>query len=300
MKTFDHIAIIFNPKSTGDAPQMAKDLRDSIDGHFEVIQHRGTLYPTREAGHATQIAKEVSLRYKRPLIVSVSGDGGYNEVVNGAMMAKNESKQAQPVVAVMAAGNANDHKRVMHGQTPLIRLIKRGEPKYMDLINISATTSDFALTRYAHSYIGFGITPEVGHELNRHGKSRWNELWLTIKTLKDFTPFAITRGGVTKHYDNLIFANINEMAKVVKLDDTTTVHDGKFEVIAIRHRGKFAMIRRLVVATINGIHHPPSYSTYSFSTVETGPIQLDGEIEQLPADCAITIKSHANVIESLY
>ena len=40
----------------------------------------------------------------------------------------------------------------------------------MDLISISAASQDFELQRYAHSYIGFGITPEIGHELNQHGK----------------------------------------------------------------------------------------------------------------------------------
>lgn len=279
---------------------MAKDLRDSIDGHFEIIQKKSTLYPTARAGDAIDIAYDVASKYARPLIVSVSGDGGYNEVINGVMSARKLFPTQKPVVAVMAAGNANDHKRVMRGDTPLIRLIKHGKPKTMDLISITAKAEDFELERYAHSYIGFGITPEVGHELNRHGKNRWNELWLTLKTLKDFTPFAITRDGTTKHYDNLVFANINEMAKYVTLDDSSTVHDGKFEVIATRHRGKLNMIRRLIGAAISGFHRAPSYSTYSFSTVAAGPIQLDGEIEQLPGECAITIKSHANIIDTLY
>ncbi len=300
VKFFDHIAIIYNPKSTGDAPKMAKDLADSINGHFEIIQKKATLYPTKRAGDAIDIAEDVTKRCARPLIVSVSGDGGYNEVINGVMKAKKLFPAQRPVVAVMAAGNANDHKRVMRGDTPLIRLIKHPEPKQIDLISITAKTSDFELTRYAHSYIGFGITPEVGHELNRHGKSRWNEIWLTLKTLKDFTPFTIERDGVVKRYDNLIFANINEMAKFVKLDAKNTVHDGKFEVIAVRHRGKLNMLRKLVGAALSGFHRPPSFARYSFICIEASPIQLDGEIEQLPAQCKATIKSHQAIIETLY
>ncbi|MGB3023485.1 MAG: diacylglycerol kinase family protein [Candidatus Saccharimonadales bacterium] len=299
MSAYDHIAIIFNPKSTGDAPKMAKDLADSVNGHHEIIKRKATLYPTKKAGDAIEIAESIVQKFVSPLIVSVSGDGGYNEVINGVMSGvKHTSKQ--PIVAVMAAGNANDHKRVMRGDTPLIRLIKSAEPKSMDLISITAKANDFELFRYAHSYIGFGITPEIGHQLNQHGKSRWNEIWLTLKTLTNFQPFTIVRDGVAKSYDNLVFANINEMAKVVRLDSVNNVQDGKFEVIAIRHRGKLNMIRKMIDAAFHGFHRPPSYTTYSFTTTDAQPIQLDGEIEQLPADCAITIRSHASAITSLF
>lgn len=300
MKVFDHIAIIFNPKSTGDAKKTAKDLAETINGYFEIIQKKATLYPTQKAGDAIDIAYDVASKFARPLIVSVSGDGGYNEVINGVMNAKKLFPAQQPVVTVMPAGNANDHHRVMQGDTPLIRLIKAADIKPMDLISISATSQDFELQRYAHSYIGFGITPEIGHELNQHGKSRHNELWLTLKTIGQFTPYAVQRDGATRYYDSLVFANINEMAKFVKLDTKNTVHDGKFEVVAIRHRGKFNMIRSLLSATISGFHKPPSFSTYSFTTIDGQPIQLDGEIENLPAHCRVEIKAHAHSIDTLY
>ena len=38
--------------------------------------------PTERAGHARDLAKQAA-GTGRPLIVSVSGDGGYNEVVDG-------------------------------------------------------------------------------------------------------------------------------------------------------------------------------------------------------------------------
>jgi diacylglycerol kinase family enzyme len=300
MKVFDHIAIIYNPKSTGDAPKMAKDLFDSVNGHFEVIQKRATLYPTKRAGDAIEISYDIASKYARPLIVSVSGDGGYNEVINGVMAAKKLFPAQKPVVAVMGAGNANDHKRVMRSDTPLIRLIKRAEVKSFDLISLHAKAKDFDLQRYAHSYIGFGITPEVGHALNKHGKSRWNEAWLTFKTLKDFKPFSITRDDVTKLYDSLVFANINEMAKFVKLDSKNTVHDNQFEVVSVRHRGVFHTITSLVSAVVHGFKNAPSFSTFSFSLPEPQLVQLDGEIVELPEKSAVTIKSHHAAIDSLF
>ena len=300
MKVFDHIAIIYNPKSTGDAPKMAKDLFDSVNGHFEVIQKRATLYPTKRAGDAIEISYEIASKYARPLIVSVSGDGGYNEVINGVMAAKKLFPAQNPVVAVMAAGNANDHKRVMRSDTPLIRLIKKADVKTFDLISLHAKAKDFELMRYAHSYIGLGITPEVGHALNQHGKNRWNEAWLTLKTLKDFKPFEVLRDGTTKLYDSIVFANINEMAKFVKLDSKNTVHDDLFEVVAVRHRGMFHTITSLFSAVVHGFKNAPSVSTYSFTLPNSQLVQLDGEVVELPEKSTVTIKSHHAAIHSLF
>lgn len=300
MKVFDHIAIIYNPKSTGDAPKMAKDLYDSINGHYEIIQKKATLYPTKRAGDAIEIAHDVASKYARPLIISVSGDGGYNEVVNGAMAAKKLFPAQNPVVAVMAAGNANDHKRVMRDDTPLIRLIKRAEIKPIDLISLNVKAKDFDLKRYAHSYIGLGITSEVGHALNKHGKSRWNEAWLTFKTLKDFKPFTIERDGLRKLFDSIVFANINEMAKFVKLDTKNTMHDDQFEVVAVKHLGKLHTIISMFVAVFHGFKNAPSYKSYSFSLPDEQLVQLDGEVVELPKKSVVTIKSHNNAIDSLF
>ncbi len=300
MKPFDHIAIIYNPKSTGDAPKMAKDLYDSICGHYEVIRRKPSMYPTKHAGHALEIARKITTKHEYPLIISVSGDGGYNEVINGIMQGKQTRKKSNAVAAVMAAGNANDHKRVMRGNTPLIRLIKRAEPKPMDIISISAHKKGFSIERYAHSYIGFGVTPDVGHELNRHSKSRLNELRVILATLKNFQPITIERNDTQARYDNVIFANINEMAKVVKLDNKNTVHDNKFEVVAIKHRGRLHLIRSLIRAAIQGFHRSPSYQKYSFTLIDAQPVQLDGEIEKLPDNVAVMIKSHSDAILSLY
>src|SRR3954465_7379953 len=83
---FDRIVIVFNPHSTGDAPASAEQLRAELarrlpEGPLE-------LRPPQHAGHARDIAREVA-GTGRPLIVSVSGDGGYNEVVDGVMQAGN-------------------------------------------------------------------------------------------------------------------------------------------------------------------------------------------------------------------
>ena len=299
MPAFDHIAIIYNPGSTGDAPKLARELKQSVDRNHKSIGTKASLTPTKHAGHAVELAKKISLTYRRPLIVSVSGDGGYNEVINGAMQAKEQLRTARPVTAVVGAGNANDHRRVVRDR-PLIELIKEAKPKAFDLIHISAKAKDFNLNRYAHSYIGYGVTPQVGHELNKHGKSLLQEIKSILKTYRTYAPFKIERDGKRLTLDNLIFANINEMAKFIKLDEKNTMHDDKFEVIELHHRSKLRMLGTLLRAAVIGFKNPPSYSTYELKSFEKLPIQLDGEVEWLPRDCKATVSSKHAALDGLF
>lgn len=292
---FDHIAIIFNPQSTGDAPRLAKNLaRDLKKRGFTA-----KLEPTQRAGHASALARRISLKYARPLIISVSGDGGYNEVINGTMAAKDQSSQARPVVSVLGAGNANDHYRVMHDR-PIVELVAAGRVQTIDLIAISVQAPKFQLHRYAHSYIGFGITPEVGDQLNRHGKDLLSEIILVSKTFMKFQPFTIVHAGQRRVCDSLLFANINEMAKFVKLDDKNSIYDDSFKMIEFRHHGKLVLLCNLLKAAVVGLTNRPAFRKYQFTVSEELPVQSDGEIDQLPAGTEVTITSHHAAIDSLH
>ena len=107
-RPFRSVLLVYNPQSSGGgegkAHTLARDLRRlAPDLDVELV-------PTEYAGHARRIAESAARTY-RPLVVSVSGDGGYNEVVDGAM-AGGDGGHTGTVVAVTSAGNANDHRRV--------------------------------------------------------------------------------------------------------------------------------------------------------------------------------------------
>ena len=139
--SFDRIVVIFNPQSSGDGPQLADALRADLARRVpDVPVH---LCPTERAGHARDLAREAA-RTGHPLIVSVSGDGGYNEVVDGVMQAGNDNA----VCAVKAAGNANDHRRTT-AQRPLIDAITAGEVRRIDLLRLTIGDGVHARTQYA-------------------------------------------------------------------------------------------------------------------------------------------------------
>lgn len=292
-KSYETIEVIYNPNSTNDAEEKARSFQQKAKQAGYTVHLRATDH----AGHARTLAAEIASKHKRALIISASGDGGYNEVINGVMDAKKNHRSHQPVVAIIAAGNANDHKRLTRGDTSLVTLLKRNKPRPLELLRITSKSLD----RYAHSYIGLGITPEVGIELNRHNLNRWREALIVFHAFRKFTPFHILRDGKRHKLSSLIFANLPGMAKVIKLDtEQSSMGDGKFEVITFKYRGKFILLIDLLRSVVRGNAKALQVAEYTFMTTSKTPIQLDGEIETLGAKQEVQVKCMSNQIESLY
>ena len=279
-RPFDAVEIVFNPNSTGDAKELAQELADHLAERTPELAVQ--LRPTERAGHGREIARDAA-RAGRPLVVSVSGDGGYNDVVNGLMEAGADAAYA----AVLAAGNANDHRRVTK-ERPLIDGIVDGDVSRLDLLKISA--DDDREVRYAHSYIGLGITPTVALELEKGGKGSVKEVISTIRTFSKFRPFVIETGSGRESFDSVIFANIREMAKVAVLSEEGRPDDGEFEVIVLRHTAKWRVLTTAVRAALFGLGPQPSAREYRFTTVDPMPIQVDGEVSEFDRGVAVTVE----------
>ncbi len=287
-RRFDTITIIFNPNSTGDAPKLAEELRDELVPALPDTEVR--LTPTEHAGHAIDLAKEAASS-GNALVVSVSGDGGYNEVVNGVMA----SGADDVVCAVLAAGNANDHSRVT-GRKPLGEAIVEGQVRRIDLLRISIAGTDAAPAAeavYAHSYIGFGLTPIMAIDLEKGSKGAMKEMFSVVRTFRKFKPFEIRQSdGKRRKFDSLVFANISQMAKYATLSEADDhPADGKFEVITFPHMAKWKILLTALRASTKGLGDQPSYSQYRFSTLKPLPYQIDGEVKDVDAGTDITVDS---------
>jgi diacylglycerol kinase (ATP) len=271
---FDRIVVIFNPQSTGDAPQLAKQLEADLAERLPSTAVE--LRPTDHAGHARDLAREAA-ETGRPLIVSASGDGGYNEVVDGVMAAGNPDV----VCAVLAAGNANDHARVIADQ-PLVEAIVAGETRRIDLLRLTLGHAPATRIRYAHSYIGMGLTPIVAIDLEKGGKGSFREIVSVVRTFAKFRPFTIeVEGGGRKRFDSLLFANIPEMAKYATLSENGEPDDGRFEVVTLPHTSKWRLLGVAIRAATRGLGPQPKATHYAFTTLKPTPLQLDGELMEL-------------------
>ena len=173
MSAYTSIIIIYNPNSTGDGKHLAQELRDALlekDSNLPV-----KLVPTKHAGHAEELAYETAMATENPLIISSSGDGGYHEVVNGIIRAS--KKGARATAGLLPAGNANDHYQHMHGHS-IVKSIIEQKTHHVDVLTFKSSSDNKPIKRYAHSYIGIGLTPNVGQELNKTDLNWFKEIFI--------------------------------------------------------------------------------------------------------------------------
>lgn len=286
---FRRIVVIFNPNSTGNSPDNARALvadlaRERPDLPVELLE-------TGHAGHATQLARDAASTGDAVLVVSASGDGGYHEVINGILQAV-AAGHPETFAAVLPSGNANDHATTVHTR-PLLAAILAGDVTRLDVLSVQV---DSDLLRYAHSYIGLGLTPVAAVEINRHHFGAIKEVLAVARTFWAYRPFGIRHDGRTIRVDSLVFANIDRMAKYVNLSENGAPDDGRFEVVLIAHRSRPTLLAD-VLRAVTGHLRPHSRSEpYEFTTLTAMPLQLDGEVLELPAQATVTITCHPHAL----
>ena len=287
---YSTIAVIYNPNSTGSGETLAKNFKTQLEERLP--GQKVTLTETEHSGHGEELAYKIAKESKNPLIISSSGDGGYNDVVNGAMGAQHEG--AHPTTGLLPAGNANDHWHNLHNED-IVEQIVNGQSTKIDVLKIAGTYEGKPIEKYAHSYIGFGLTPIVGNELNKTKLNPLNEVFIVAKSLFAIKPVRLKIGKKPRAYESIIFSNVDVMSKYLKISQPSSMTDGKFEVTIFKRRNKIKLILLLLEASFKGVKEDAQVSEFKLTTVRKTLVQADGEILTLDAetDVLITIEKQA-------
>jgi diacylglycerol kinase (ATP) len=288
---FDRVVLIFNPARAGMATRI-DDLQRDLAADLPGLPIE--LLPTDFAGHARDLARSVAVA-GAPLIVSVSGDGGYNEVVNGVM----DVPASRAVCTVLPAGNANDHHR-SRPVRPLMGAFRESRVRRIDLLRITFRGADREQVQYAHSYVGFGLTPLMAIGIEKGGKGKILELISVARTLSGLRPFELVRAdGATAQFDSLILANISRMAKYGRVSESNHPDDGQFEVVTLPHAGRWKMALMTLRAVTLGLGRQPSVSSYAFTTRNAVPCQIDGEVVHVQAGTHVLVESARGALATI-
>lgn len=290
MKKITQVVILYNPKSTGASKDNAEALYHTLEKQLPpscTLKIRKTEY----AGHGEKIARFYAKQTPTTLLISSSGDGGYNEVINGALSVS----PAHVVTGVLPSGNANDHWNAL-GKEDITKDILTSHYKMIDVIKVSSVIGGQPWVRYAHSYVGIGVSPVIGKQLTKTKLNVINEKWLLLKQLFTFAYSKIIVNGKTVKYSSLLFSNIDRMSKVIRLSDELNVSDGKFEIHAVRHQTTYKILLYLLTAVTVGVQEHASKDSYEFTTITPLLIQLDGEVYKLDAHAKVSIESAHNAL----
>lgn len=280
---FDKIIVLYNPISTGDSKANAKEFVGALRGmapNFDIELHK-----TQHKRHAEEIAAKYSAKKGKWLIVSSSGDGGYNEVINGIFAG---SQSGTVVASVLPSGNANDHHAAMSSDN-LLQNIVQANIESIDVIQVKSIVNGKPWVRYAHSYTGIGITPKVGRELTIRQLNAFNEKWYVLKYLLAFKHVVLEIDGKRRRYSSIVFATIPKMSKVIKLADDARQDDGRMEVYLSEYRSFFGVLQLLLTASVKGLKQNRRLRRYQLRTTKPTLIQLDGEVTKLDAKVDVTV-----------
>lgn len=286
---FKKVVVIYNPNSTGQSKRNAESFKDELVAagfKGEVL-----LVGTEFAGHAEDITKEYAA--VSTLIVSSSGDGGYNEVVNGMIRAHSPA-----VVAVLPSGNANDH-HTANTTGELVSNILKGEVVKLEALKVTGTVNGQSWSRYAHSYVGFGLTPKVGKVLTERRPNAFTEKWYVLRHILDFKYVTLIRNGAKHRYSNLICSVITRMSKVVKLDEDAQADDGLMEIYETDHLTLLDVLKTLYHASTRGLQHSSRQHSIELTTIKSTLVQLDGEVFKLDANSKVSITCEKDLLTTV-
>ena len=234
---------------------------------------------TKYKGHAKKIVKELE---NIDLVISVGGDGTFNEIVSGNIL-----RDKKLVLSHIPIGTTND-LRSLFGLGKDIRknieIILSGDDRQIDICMLN--NNPFVYVS------GFGKFINLSYETSSKSKAKYGYLAYLVSGVKDFFKesymyeIEFTINGVTKRgkYSLGVISNANRIAginnfyKDVKLDDDT------FEVLFCSIRKRSDLLKslfRLGITDITKVSGVELYKTnkirIKFLNKLKKPWTMDGE-----------------------
>ena len=214
---------------------------------------------TKYAGHAKKIISELSDNID--LVISLGGDGTFNEVVTGNLKRKHKL-----LLSHIPLGTTNDLGATFGMEkNPLnnLKMILEGTVKELDICSIN----DVPFVYVA----GLGKFTDVAYDTPRKLKKNFGYLAYMINAIKSFNQKThlfemsyIANGETYKGlYSFVLICNASRMGGLEILQDVK-MNDGKFEVLLSNITTKKDIIRSLYLLKTSDITKVPGF--YFFKT----------------------------------
>lgn len=236
---------------------------DRIIRKIESHGYKANLYITQKKGDAKEYVK--NLEY-RDLVLSIGGDGTFNEVVSG-----NQQRKEKLVLSHIPVGTTNDLGHMLGLNKNILRNVDKiltGRVKQVDLGLING--QPFAYVA------GFGKFINVPYETSRKLKKRIGHLAYLLNGLKEF--FHVTKlyeleytiNGETYHgfYSLILISNANRIAGFNNIYKEVKLDDDQFEIMFCNITRRKDLVRTLMLLMRTGITNVPGIFCHTSNEIE--------------------------------
>lgn len=289
--------VIYNPNSGKFSKEkMLPKFREMLASYNYVTE----IFQTEYKGHTTDIVE--NLHDDIDLVISIGGDGTFNESMTG-----NFKRKKRLVLAHIPVGTTNDIGTMFgYGKSMLnnLKLTLEGEIQNIDICLINNRPFIYSA--------GFGKFMNIPYDTPRELKKRIGYLaYLTegAKTLKGKTKlYDITyeMDGITSRglYSFFIITSANRIAGINNFYKDVKLDDNKFEVLMCSITEPIDIVKCLYYLTVHDATRVPGISFYKtdklkikFNNQLDKAWCIDGEeLESIPDEYTITIENNVKIM----
>lgn len=252
--------LIINP--TSGRNKKIKDINKMISVLNE-YGYEGEIKYTEYKGHATEIIENLE---KTDLVISIGGDGTFNEVMLG-----NFKRKRRILLAHLPHGTANDIGAMYGYKKSIIKnlhLLLDGCEKNIDICTINGIPFTYCAA--------FGKLTNISYETPKSMKKKYGYLAYLIYGLKEIRGkiklYDIKYKIDDKEYQNkfsfILVSNANRIAGINNFYENVLLDDNRFEVLFCKLSSKKDIIKAMYHLTKSDIANVEGFEFHKISKLE--------------------------------
>lgn len=254
-------AVIYNPHS---GKKNKKEFFERFLGILSDNNYDTEIFFSKYRGHIVEIVS--SLSDDIDLVISLGGDGTFNESMRGNFKRKNRL-----VLAHIPIGTTNDVGKMFgYGKNVIsnLKLLMNGVVKNVDV----CTINDEPFVYVA----GFGKFMNIPYETSRKSKKKLGYLAYLINGAKDFIritrlhdiTYVVDGEEYNGLYSFMFVANATRIAGVSNIFRDVKLNDDKFEILFCNLRKKQDVLRTLYYLRKTDITHVPGFYFHKTNNIK--------------------------------
>lgn len=236
---------------------------DEVIKKLEEHDYKTKIYFTEKNGDAKNYVKSIK---KADLVLSIGGDGTFNEIVTG-----NYQRKEKLILSHIPVGTTNDIGHMLGLNKNIIKNVEKildGEIKQVDLGLINNQPFFYVA--------GFGKFINVPYQTSRKLKKKLGHLAYLINGLKEF--FQMTKlyeleykiDGITYHgfYSLILISNANRIAGFNNIYKNVKLDDDKFEIMFCNITRRKDLVKTIILLVKTGITNVPGIYCHTSNEIE--------------------------------